>query len=194
MLVREGQHIGVVTNALTKSAPSWRKIVCVFFITFGEPSTVSMSSTRMKIMLGRLMNLVPLRESGLTLRALIFHDNLHKSRTKNMAKFFAIVTRFSEAFLTTAAFFEKSDCSRILNDQLREPERTRTQQHEKLVVARTCWRWQGWNTAQRCQLLRIFQLSRMKLLLKTVLIEKICKIISNKTAKFPLGFGAKFVT
>lgn len=34
----------------------------------------------------------------------------------------------------------------------------------------------------------------MKLLLNPAMIEKICKIISNKTDKFPLGFGEKFVT
>lgn len=34
----------------------------------------------------------------------------------------------------------------------------------------------------------------MKLLLNPAMIEKICKIISNKTDKFPLGFGGKFVT
>lgn len=34
----------------------------------------------------------------------------------------------------------------------------------------------------------------MKLLLNPAMIEKICKIILNKTDKFPLGFGGKFVT
>ena len=34
----------------------------------------------------------------------------------------------------------------------------------------------------------------MKLLLNPAMIEKICKIISNKTARFPLGFGEKCIT
>ena len=34
----------------------------------------------------------------------------------------------------------------------------------------------------------------MKLLLNPAMIEKICKIILNKTDKVPLGFGEKFVT
>lgn len=68
MLAREGQHMGVVTNAFTKSAPSRCKIFCVFTMTLGDPSSLSKSSVRIKTMLG-LEDPVPLRKLFFGLRA-----------------------------------------------------------------------------------------------------------------------------
>ena len=59
MLVRDGQHIGVVTNAFTKSAPSRCKIFCVFVMTSGDPSFLSKSPARIKTMFGLLVDPVP---------------------------------------------------------------------------------------------------------------------------------------
>ena len=88
MLAREGQHIGVVTNAFTKSAPSWRRILLVFFITSGDPSAVSKSSVIIKTMLGRLADPEPLRKVCFGLRAADME--LHNMSSVKIAKPFII--------------------------------------------------------------------------------------------------------
>lgn len=89
ILVRDGQQVGVVTNALTNSAPSSRKSCCVFVITFGDPSSLSRSSRSMKIMLGRLIDLVPLRRLAFHLRRLRVepHCSSSNSKTANVEVF-----------------------------------------------------------------------------------------------------------
>ena len=79
MLAREGQHIGVVTNAFTKSAPSRCKIFCVFVMTSGDPSSLSKSSARIKTMLGLLVDPVPPRTLFFALRAA--DDKSHNRNT-----------------------------------------------------------------------------------------------------------------
>ena len=81
MLAREGQHIGVVTNAFTKSAPSRCKIFCVFVMTFGDPSSLSKSSARIKTMLGLPLDPVPLRKLFFGLRAADVKHNRSTAKT-----------------------------------------------------------------------------------------------------------------
>ena len=89
MLAREGQHIGVVTNAFTKSAPSRCKIFCVFVMTSGDPSSLSKSSARIKTMLGLLVDPVPPSTFFFGLRAA--DDKSHKRNTTKTMNVFAIL-------------------------------------------------------------------------------------------------------
>lgn len=89
MLAREGQHIGVVTNAFTKSAPSRCKIFCVFVMTSGDPSSLSKSSARIKTMLGLLVDPVLPRTLFFGLRAA--DDKSHNRSTTKTAYVFAIL-------------------------------------------------------------------------------------------------------
>lgn len=90
ILVRDGQQVGVVTNALTNSAPSSRISRCVFVITFADPSSLSMSSRRMKITLGRLIDLLPLCRFAFDLRTprVEPHCSSRNSKAANVEVFF----------------------------------------------------------------------------------------------------------